>query len=250
MTQAAQLIRTIKTQLKIRGLTYQDVAKHIGRSESSVKRLLSIGNLDLARLIQICELLDLTLAELTHLAANDTHALECLSHEQEQALVADKTLLLITICTLNHWTLDDITTHYNISRPECLRYLFKLERMRLIELLPDNRIRIKVARDFEWLRGGPIEHFFITHYRDEFLSSENDEAISHIFFIHGMLSESAQQELRKQLNKLRQDFAQLHQASLSSELEYRHGTSLFLAMRSNWEPEDFKRQRRAEKPSS
>jgi hypothetical protein len=41
-----------------------------------------------------------------------------------------------------------------------LKRLLLLDKMGLIELRPGNRVRSKVARDFDWLPDGPIGHFF------------------------------------------------------------------------------------------
>jgi transcriptional regulator with XRE-family HTH domain len=64
MTEIAQLITTIKRELKAQGLTYQDVARGLSLSEASVKRLFSSERLTVERLAQISQFLGFTLAEL------------------------------------------------------------------------------------------------------------------------------------------------------------------------------------------
>jgi len=59
MPQAALLVEVVKRSLRERGLTYARVAKGLGLSESSVKRVFSQENLSLDRLEQICALMDL-----------------------------------------------------------------------------------------------------------------------------------------------------------------------------------------------
>ena len=64
MAQASLLIEVVRKSLRERGLTYALVAKGLGLSESSVKRVFSQENLSLDRLDQICALMDLEIADL------------------------------------------------------------------------------------------------------------------------------------------------------------------------------------------
>ncbi len=49
-----------------------------------------------------------------------------------------------------------IVSAYQLSPAQCLHHLLALERIGLITLLPGNRIRLRVARDFKWAPGGPV----------------------------------------------------------------------------------------------
>lgn len=156
MTQITQLISTLKQRLKAAGMTYRDVAQALDLSEPSVKRLLASGRLTLERLAQFCELLGLTMAELLQEAERSTPRLQMLTREQETQLVSNEKLLLVAVCALNHWSLEDIVSAYCVSKAECIKHLLVLERMGLADLKPGNRIRLLVARDFDWLPDGPI----------------------------------------------------------------------------------------------
>lgn len=249
MTEIQQLLATVKGELKTRGLTYRDVALVLKLSEASVKRLFSTGNITLDRLIELCALLDMTLVELAHAAATRVPCLSRLDIRQETELVSDPKLLLVATCTLNHWSLADIVERYLLGEAECLRCLLRLDRMRLIDLLPNNRIRVNVTRDFDWLPDGPISHFFASRGRDDFLSSPFDTDDESVFFVHGMLTSEARRQFIAQLQKLRMQFASLHNESLQAPIGERHGTAMLLAMR-EWEPPDFVRLRRPQSTAS
>ena len=64
MTASGALLRAIKSALRMRGLTYRDLARLLEVSEPTVKRDLSKGRFSLRRLDQICAALGLTLADL------------------------------------------------------------------------------------------------------------------------------------------------------------------------------------------
>lgn len=243
MNEVDRLIATLKRQLKAQGLTYRQLADKLGLSEPSVKRLFASGRFSVDRLVDIAGILGFTLAELASEAAAGEGRLRTLSEVQEGELVADDKLLLIAVCVLNHWRIDDITRIYALTPAQVVGRLARLDRLRLIDLLPGNRIRLNVARDFDWLPDGPIRRFFLRHGMDDFLASRfagNDEVLA---FSHGMLTDAAIAKLQAELRRLRQRFAELHEESLAAPLTKRRGTGLLLAMR-EWEIAAFTRLRR------
>lgn len=243
MTELQSLMTALKRQLKARGWTYRDMASKLDLSEPSVKRLFSTGRISLERLIELCGQLDMTLAELAQEAASRSPKLQGLREAQEAELVADTKRLLVAVCALNHWTADEIVAYYRIEPAECLRHLLYLDRMRLIDLLPGNRIRINVARDFDWLSDGPIRRYFRERGQDDFLAGDFTGEGESLVFLHGMLTAEAKSQLLVQVRRLRRSFATLHEESLQAPLEQRHGTGMLIAFR-RWEAPDFAELRR------
>ena len=243
MNEARQLIQTIKRQLKIRGLSYADVAIALHLSEASVKRLFANARFTVDRLADLSKLLGLTLAELVQEAANSEPQLKTLSSAQEDELVSDRKLLLVAVCALNHWTLDEIVGSYRLSAAECLQRLLHLDRLRLIDLLPGNRVRPNVTRDFDWLPNGPIRQFFKAQGQGDFLDNGFVDAHDSHVFVHGMLTPGAADQFQAELRRLRQKFSDLHEASRAAPLAERHGFGLLLALR-EWEPLGFAALRR------
>lgn len=243
MTEADQLVSTLKKQLKSQGMTYRDVARALRLSEPSVKRLFASGRFTVDRLVQICNLLGFTLAELSKEALAGQARLSTLTEEQERQVVSDSKLLMIAVCALNHWTMDEIVEIYEVSVPECIKYLLMLDKLRFIDLLPGNRIRLNVARDFDWLPSGPIRHYFRSKGINDFLESEFAQEDETMAFVHGMFTDQALAQIMDELRRLRQRFAALHEESLTAPLSKRRGLGLLLAMR-RWEPADFGKLRR------
>ncbi len=243
MTEADLLVATLKKQLKNQGMTYRDVAKAIKLSEPSVKRLFASGRFTVDRLAQISNLLGFTLAELSKEALQNQPRLSTLTEKQEREIVSDSKLMMVAVCVLNHWTMDEIVGAYKLSSPECLKYLLRLDGLRIIDLLPNNRIRIIVARDFDWLPSGPIRQFFRSKGIDDLLKSEFDRKDETMTFVHGMFTEQAISVILDELGRLRKKFAELHEESLSAPLSMRRGFGLLYAMR-QWEPVDFVKLRR------
>lgn len=237
------LVSTLKRRLKAQGLTYRDLAKKLGVSEPSVKRMFATQRLSLERLVEIADLLGFTLAELAQEAALGEKRLHLLDEAQERELVSDEKLLLVAVCALNQWTVADIVARYRLSEADCIRRLVRLDRLGLIRLLPGNRIRLNVARDFDWRTRGPIRSFFLQRGLGDFLGSDFAAADETLAFSHAMLTESAIARLHEELRKLRQKFAELHEESLLAPLPKRRGMGLLLAAR-EWELRSFTALRR------
>jgi transcriptional regulator with XRE-family HTH domain len=244
MTETARLVATLKQRFKAAGLTYREVARALDLSEASVKRLLGNGRITVERLAEVCDLLGMTMAELLQEAESSTPRLHTLTPEQELRLVADEKFLLVTVCALNHWSVDDVIATYRLTAAECIKYLLALDRMGLIKLKPGNRIQPLVARDFDWLPRGPIRQYFSERGLPDFMDSRFDTPDESMTFIHGMLTKEALSQLNDELLKLRSKFAALHDQSSSAPLPERSGTALVLAMR-GWEPQAFRKLRRA-----
>ncbi len=244
MTEASQLISAIKRQLKVQGRTYKDVASALGLSEPSVKRLFASKRLTLERLAQLSAFLGFTLLELAQEAESTSPQIRMLTVEQEAELVSDTALLLVAVCALNHWSMAEILEVYALSETTCLKYLLQLDRLRLIALLPGNRIRLAVARDFDWHPDGPIRRYFREQCQGDFLNSPFQGATESMAFVNGMLSGPALLELQRELARLRRKFSELHEESVKLPLNQRFGTGLLLAIR-GWAPTAWNRLRRS-----
>jgi DNA-binding Xre family transcriptional regulator len=83
MHQTSQLVSALKKFLRAKGVTYRDVATALELSEASVKRIFANKSFSLLRLDQICQFLEISIYELTRLAAQgDQRQISTLSIEQ------------------------------------------------------------------------------------------------------------------------------------------------------------------------
>ncbi len=243
MTETERLIATLKSLLKKQGFTYRVIGQELGLSEQTVKRMFSKEVFTLDRLVRLASLLGMSLAEVTDQASHATPSIRSLTAAQEKDLVAEPALLLVAACVLNNWSPPEITRIYKLTKAECVKHLLKLDRLSLITLLPGDRVRLNVARDFEWLPNGPIQHFFRKKEKDDFLTSNFTEPGENLYFIFGLLTPAAKLRLQVQLKKLRDEFAELHRESMSAPFDQRSSACLMVAQR-KWEPKGFANLRR------
>jgi len=243
MAQTTPLFSALKQALKARGFTYREVGKAIDLSEASIKRMFAEQQLSVQRLDQICQLMNMEISDLVKLMEAQEQQITELTEAQEQELVADTKMLLVAFLVVNGWQFEEICTWYEIGETEAIRYLARLDRLDLIELLPNNRIRLRISPKFRWRQNGPIQKFFTTHLQDDFLNNQFDDQRELFQFPTGMLSRASSEQFKRRLQQLIQDFYALHEQDRNLPLEKRHGCSLFLAFRP-WRPEAFEQFRR------
>ncbi len=243
MGTTADLVLALKKELKAAHLTYADLAKKLGMAESSVKRMLGRGDMPLSRIDAICRALKLDFAELARRVADAQPLLAELTQAQEKAVVADKKLLLVAICVLSQWTLEQMVAAYRLTEAECVKYLAQLDRIGIIELRPLNRYRLKLAKTFRWRPHGPVMNYFRDHALLDYYSGGFDGHGEGLLLVHGSISRSLAPSFVERLQRVAQDFAQQHQADQKLPEKDREGYTLVLGMRS-WEFNAFTALRR------
>ena len=243
MSTTADLVTALKKELKSAQMPYAQLAQALGMAESSVKRMLAKGDMPLSRVDAICRVLKIDFADLARQVADHQPLLKELTQAQEAAVVADKKLLLMAICVLSQWTLEQITASYRLTEAEGIQYLAQLDRIGIIELRPLNRYRLKLAKTFRWRAHGPVMHYFREHALLDYFAGSFDGPGEGVLLVHGAISRSLASSFMERMQRVAQDFAQQHLADQKLPDREREGYTLLLAAR-RWEFEAFARMRR------
>ncbi len=243
MAESDLLLKVLKRELRAHGKAYTDVAALLDISVSSVKRLFSSGNISLLRLERICAFLELELADLFRLMDNAKQRIDHLTLEQETLIVSDPKLLLVTICALGHWHFEDILGYYDLSREELILKLGQLDHIKIIELLPNNRIKLLISPVFSWLPRGPIQTFFQQHVQSNFFNHTFAKQGDVFGCLSGMLTTEDKAKLQKQLDKVATLFAELNKKNAGHPIDELQGSALVFGLRS-WTPELLDKMRR------
>jgi len=243
MSQASVLVDALKSALRRRSLTYADVGRGLGLSESSVKRMLAQKRLSLERLDQICGLMDLEIADLVELAHQAENRITELTEEQERELVSDSKVLLVAVLVFNYWTAARILQTYRLTEAELVKTLTRLDKMRIIDLMPGNRIKLRLARNFRWRKGGPLQRYFEERLQQEFFESPFQGADELRIFVNGKLSRRSIALLQGHMRKIADEFDSLVAEDRHLDHEIQTGTSMVMAIRP-WETNLFAALRR------
>jgi transcriptional regulator with XRE-family HTH domain len=240
MTNSKTLLKNLKTRLRADGISYRELSRRLGLSESTVKRDLSHGTFTLDRLDRMCEVLDVSLDELLVQAPD---ALTVLSDEQEQALVSRPKLLLTAYLVATDWKFDDILASFQYGDSELVDLLLKLDQLGIVEYRPPNRIRKRTAQNFSWRKDGPVHDFFLRRVAPEFFGGRFDGPADELRFVGGVLSVDSLLRFKDGIRRLAEEFETLARSDARLGLEARKDCSAILALRA-WEFSEFTKLRR------
>jgi len=230
MAERNLIVQELKRALRERGLTYAAVAEKLGLSLATVKRLFSSGDFSLERVDRICELLGLGWREVLERAHEHAAPVNQLTLTQEQEIVADPKLLFVTWLVLNRTPFEEILASYRFTKSELLRLFIRLDRLKVIELQPGNRVRLLVSRRFSWRAAGPVQRYVHQRLLREFLTSSFSAADEEFLFYGGPMSDAALAQIKRTLRTASHECMQIFERDRSAP-QHRKGGAFLLAVR-------------------
>lgn len=243
MSQLTEVCEIVKSTLKQQGITYKALAKQLQMSEANVKRMFSLQQFSMARLEEICGVIGISLSDLFLLVENQKKKLIQLTEEQEQEMINDTKLFLVAACVRDGWRFDEIIHHYQIDQFECVQLMARLDRLKIIQLLPNNQYKMLISQNFHWIPNGPVEKYMDKNGITKFMASSFVGENNVRFYIRGSYSQSSINIIERKLNQLKKEVALLNQEDALLPIESRQHVGLLLAMRP-WEMSIFKALRR------
>lgn len=203
------VMKVLRGLLRGKGLRISDIAKALAVSETSVKRWFAGQGLTTDRLEDLCALAGTNLIEVTALVTPPPPDLSLeLTLAQEQALTESTLLSFLFVAVLNGVPPEDLSTDFGVPAELIEPQLQRLERLALIDRLPDGRIRCRVDRRVQ-LRRGPMQRQFERHLKWQFM--EMDFTDVDAVFAAGVykLSPSGFARLEELIARFRQDLQDL-----------------------------------------
>lgn len=231
MARTRRLVDTVKRELKVRGITYRELAARLELAESTVKQMFAGSRMTLERLDDILDVLDLDVADLVRLSDGGDEALSRLTPDVERALVADDRLVLVTYLVVSAYAFDDILSRYRLTEHELVRLLAQLDRMGVAELLPGNRIRSRLATDFAWQPDGPIERYFRTRVQGRFLDGDFGGPEASRVVRTADISGASLDQIRTRVESVGRLFDDLAREDRRRPVDDKRGTLMILAVK-------------------
>jgi transcriptional regulator with XRE-family HTH domain len=239
MLQATALVDSLKRELKARGITYAELAARIAMSEATVKRMFSQKNFTLQRLDEILQAADIDFRDVANGAHDESKLISELSYAQEKEIIGDTKLFVVAVSVMNQITVEQIVKIYQITQAEVIKHLVRLDKIGFLELMPNNRVKLLIARTFRWIPNGPIQ----THFRElafsDYLESKFDGDDEMMRLVNVMLSKESIAALLKRLKQVTREFSQQHQDDAKLPFEEKFPISFLVAARP-WMPQSFK----------
>jgi transcriptional regulator with XRE-family HTH domain len=232
VSECALIVDVLKRTLKNRGLTYRDLAKKVGLSEASVKRVFAEETFTLQRLEKVCSAIGITMSELVRMATEKAEpAAHYLSMEQEQLLAADPRLLACFYLLLNGRASNEIQARLQLNDRELRALYVKLDAAKLIESLPGLKARLRVGPMIIWRVNGPVRRAHEAKVKAEFLQSDFKAADEVLHFHTAELSEASAQLLFRRLETLTREFAEFATLDRNLPIKQKRPVALLLAFR-------------------
>ena len=243
MARTAALVDNLKRELRARNITYAAVAKRLGMSEASVKRMFSQKEFTLSRLDAICDAAGIEFSDLARTLTAPDAVISQLSYEQEKELADNHKLTLVALLTLNHYSFEEMIALFDLDAAECTRLLARLDRIKFIELMPNNRIRLLVSRAFAWIPDGPIQRLFKAQALGDYFRSSFEREHELMVLANGALSKSSIGTLLARLRRTAAEFSAMRMDDAMLPSSERSPITLLLAARP-WLPDFLRKYRR------
>jgi transcriptional regulator with XRE-family HTH domain len=228
--QTERVLDALKRQLRARGMTYARLAAALGVSLPTVKRMFSGRDVTLSRLEAACEAAGIELADLVAATRTDSRP-DRLTPAQETALAAEPRLLSLFNYLLNQWSVETILRELAIDEPECVRLLAHLDRLKLIELHPGNRVRLRVAHAIVWDPNGAVRRRHAARAAQEFMLHAFDQPGEAAHFAVREVSRASHELMLRKLARLAAECNELADLDAALDPGERAAIGFVLAVR-------------------
>lgn len=155
-TDSKKLLKTLREVLKSKKFTYADLAKKLRVSEVTIKRIFSTQNCNLQMIFKICDLVEISFFDLAALANQDLEVEYFLTLEQEKFFATHPAYFGILRSLHRGVSPNALAEEWKLKPDRLFRLLRKLEKLDLLEILPENQIRMKVIGNIRFQHQGPL----------------------------------------------------------------------------------------------
>lgn len=226
-----RFVETLKKCVRARGMTYAQLARAVGLSEPSIKRMFSRGTFTLARLDEILAVLELDLYEVARMSRGADTGPSELTLEQEVALAKDERLLSVFWLVQNGWRFAEIVAEFSISKAELTLAFGRLARLKLVEWGAGERVRLCVPKDFRWRAGGPVKKAYGRLVTQDFLQARFESPLELLRFESREISAESAAVLKRRLERVVAEFNELAELDAATPADRRTGMALLVACR-------------------
>ena len=233
LRESRQLVVVLKKCLKMKGITYRDLSVALELSESSVKRLFASSSFSMHRFEQVCDVLGMSIFDVVSMAREEVEDLDrnVLSMEQEKALADDLNLFIGFHLILNGWSFKKVKNAFTWTEPEIIKIFTSLDKLGLITLLPENKVKLLTATTIRWRKDGAIRKKYQTQVFNDFLNDHFKEDNKFLDFELLELSEASTKILKRKLESLLKEVHELATIDHSVKQSEKASTGIMLGMR-------------------
>ena len=202
----------IKGLLKKNNINYEEVADHLECSLPTVNRILGPEEISLNRILQLCELLNITFTELGAMTKDPYIEKEVFTDSQEHFLSKHDHFLAYFIALMSGDTPAKIAENFKLTQQSTDKYLLKLEKHELIKITNKNKI-LTVFKNMPRMGKGPLGNI----YFDKMINGVGNFFIKNIN--ESIKSKTASNDVAVNFALTSSKMTELTYKNLSSEIE-------------------------------
>jgi predicted transcriptional regulator len=220
-------LQSLKKILKTRGISYRMLGKELKVSEATIKRSLSTGQLTFERFAQICRIADIDWSDLEK--DDDDKLARTLTEEQELLFSTDTSALRVFYLLLQGFDLESISSKLKFSETKIEKILCSLEKVKILNLYPGNRVKLKVSPHVQWLAKGPLIEKFCSKLLVDFFKADF-ESSAELLRLHSLQISSYKAQLVS--NKIQKFIDEINDMSCTEDASERLPHGVLVAFRS------------------
>lgn len=239
------MLQALRSLVKNSEVTYEQLGQKMKVSPDTIKRLLN-GKvaITLERVSQICDILGIDMFELARLSKyGDSSQPDFLSWEQETALAENEILFVVFYLTVMEFSYERIIKEYKITKDQLLKIALRLESLKILELHPKNKLKMRVYRKSRWNLNGPLHHKYMIPMAVDFVTDVYRTPDSFKFFFNCPMSKDSKETVIRKMRELGREIEHLSEMDLN--VKNRADTTLNILMTAKpWMPEPLRRYQR------
>jgi transcriptional regulator with XRE-family HTH domain len=182
-----KIMNVIKNTVKQDGLTQQQFANKVGVSLPTLKRWLTGTGVTLQNLGDMCEVLGLSLSDVASQVDDENKKEFFYTDEQEIFFANNPDCFAYFDYLIKGLSTQKIRSKFQLRPKQITMYLSSLDRLNLIEWLPDNKAKLLVKGEPVWKKTGPLVKKYKLDIWNEFIQSRNE--VNSSFYLHDYTKE-------------------------------------------------------------
>ena len=182
----------LKGMTRAKGLTQASLAKDMGVSLPTIKRWFSGKGVTLENLFSLLDLIGVSFQDLIEFIPPELKGFQY-SSQQEEFFTRNPMYLAYFDRLLAGDRPQDVARQMRLTAKSTSRYLSGLEKIGLIEVHPENKIRMKVEGEPQWSKDGPLATKFRASVATEFIEKLGTKKIH--MGLHRLLPEDRDKSL-------------------------------------------------------
>ena len=201
-TFSRSLMTILKRRAIARGLTQEALARQLNVSLPTVKRWLAGRAVTLETMRAIADAVGISLAEIASSMEETQKPLFQYSLEQEKHLAENPDCLAFFDHLIRGFSPVKIQKKFGLSTSMMEKYLGKLDKLKLIQWQPKNRVRLLCLGEPQWRKDGPLVRAFKTAVVATFMEQKSE--LFEKFFLHDYLPED-EEKIKRILQELAEE---------------------------------------------